>query len=130
MRVIILRRASVEVSSASVSSATRVLRSTSGEGPSWRSWMEISGGMNFLRISTMATPMASTARPSSRPYSGVVSEYMPAPDSSRDLYCHGHATKTTISARPSRVDRMNQNATWRSARFSARVPGTGQRGAR
>ncbi|SLI10170.1 Uncharacterised protein [Mycobacteroides abscessus subsp. abscessus] len=71
VRVIILRRPSVEVSNASCSSAARVRRSTSGEGPSCRSWMEISAGMNFLRISTTAMPMTSTEMPKVRPTSGV-----------------------------------------------------------
>ena len=43
-----LRRLIVDASKVSANSATIVLRSTSEDGPSWRSWTAISSGMNFF----------------------------------------------------------------------------------
>ena len=70
-RPISLRRLRVEVSSASVRLAAAVLRSISGEAPSWRSWIEISSGMNFFWYSTAPMPIARIDSPNVRPYSGV-----------------------------------------------------------
>ena len=53
-----LRRLSVDSSSASVRLAATVLRWISGERPSWRSWIEISSGMNFFWNSTAPMPIA------------------------------------------------------------------------
>ena len=68
---IILRRLRVEPSSASVRLAAMVLRSSSEDRPSWRSWMEISSGMNRFWKSTAPMPMARMDRPKVRPYIGV-----------------------------------------------------------
>ena len=46
-----------------------------GERPSWRSWMEISSGMNFFWYSTAPMPIARIDRPNVSPYSGVARSY-------------------------------------------------------
>ena len=51
-----------------------VFRWISGERPSWRSWIEISSGMNFFWYSTAPMPIARIDSPNVRPYSGVASE--------------------------------------------------------
>ena len=66
-----LRRLMVEPSSASVRLAAAVLRSSSEDAPSWRSWIEISSGMNFFWKSTAPMPIARIDRPKVMPYSGV-----------------------------------------------------------
>ena len=50
-----------------------VLRWISGERPSWRSWIEISSGMNFFWNSTAPMPIARIDSPNVSPYSGVAS---------------------------------------------------------
>ena len=67
-----LRRFNVDDSSASVRLAAMVLRSISGDRPSWRSWIEISSGMNFFWNSTAPMPIARMDNPNVTPYSGVV----------------------------------------------------------
>ena len=66
--------------------------------------------------------------PKVRPYSGVVSEYTKLPPAPFDLYSHGQNKKTSSSASPKPPPSKSQRATPRSARFSAWVPSTGQRG--
>src|ERR1700716_598198 len=52
---------------------------------------------------------------------------MNSPDEPYGLYSHGQNKNTTSSASPERPPSRSQYATVRSARFSALVPGTGQR---
>src|ERR1700744_277093 len=69
-----------------------------------------------------------TDSPKVKPYSGVVSEYTKAPWDPSGLYSHGQNKNTSSSANPKKPPSKNQRATLRSVRFSALVPGTGQRG--
>src|SRR5437588_2226664 len=55
-------------------------------------------------------------------------EYQKLPSAASGLYSHGQNRNTSSSAIPNRPPSKSQTATWRSVRFSARVPGTGQRG--
>ena len=124
---IILRRLIVELSNASTRVAAEVLRSISGERPSWRSWIEISSGMNRFWYRTAPTPMARMDSPKVIPYIGVAQEYSRLPLTPYGLYSQGQNRKTSSSSRPITPPNSSQNATRRSDRFSARVPGTGQR---
>ena len=90
--------------------------------------MEISSGMNFFWYSTAPMPIARIDSPNVRPYSGVASEYRNSPSDPYGLYSHGQNRKITSSARPAKPPSRSQYETVRSARFSALVPGTGQRG--
>ena len=112
------------------SSATIVLRSTSDDCPSWRSWTEISSGMNFFWNSTAPIPIDRIDSPNVSPYSGVASVYHRLPGAPSGFHCHGQNKKISSSASPENPPSSSQDATRRSARFSARVPATGQRGSR
>ncbi len=105
-----------------------VLRSISGERPSWRSWIEISSGMNFFWNSTAPMPIARIDSPNVRPYSGVASVYSKSPADAVGLYSHGQNRKISSSASPEKPPSSSQNAT--CARRASRpwCPATGQRG--
>jgi hypothetical protein len=122
-----LRRLIVDVSSASERLATTVFRWISGELPSWRSWIEISSGMNFFWYSTAPTPMARIDSPKVNPYIGVARSYQRWSGALPPLYSHGQNRKTISSAIPETPPSISQSATRRSARFSALVSGMGQR---
>src|SRR6202023_4273282 len=72
--------------------------------------------------------MQSTDIPKVKPYNGVASEYRKLPAASLGRYSHGQNRKTTSNASPNPPPSKSQRATECSARFSALVPSTGQRG--
>ncbi len=84
--------------------------------------------MNFFWNSTAPMAIDRTDIPKVSPYSGVVSEYRKLPSASAGLYSHGQNKKISSSANPNAPPSKSHIATLRSARFSALVPSTGQRG--
>src|ERR1700744_2958436 len=84
--------------------------------------------MNFFWKSTAPIAMHSTDPPNVRPSSGAANEYANSPDDPFGWYSHGQNRNTSSSANPSNPPSKSQIGSRRSARFSALVPGTGQRG--
>src|ERR1700738_3683312 len=98
--MISLRRGNVEVSRVSDSSATIVLRSTSDDCPSWRSWTAISSGMNFFWNSTAPIPIDRIDSPNVSPYSGVASVYHRLPGAPSGFHSHGQNKKISTRDNP------------------------------
>ena len=73
--MIIFRRPIVDDVMVLPSMAAAVFLSTSVEPPSWRSWTEISSGMNFLVNWMAPTPMERIDNPKVTPSRGVLKMY-------------------------------------------------------
>ena len=82
--------------------------------------------MNRFWKITAPIPIARIDNPNVSPYRGVVRLYIQLSGS----YSHGQNRKISSSASPDNPPSSSQDATRRSARFSAFVPSTCHRGSR